>query len=234
MEDYLEMANETRTYELTAKPREITGKASRKVRRRGMIPGVVYGHNVKSQSVQVSKKEFEHVYMRAGSTTLVDLTVGDDNKSRKVFIHEVQRGAVHHDLRHVDFLVVNLLEEMIVSIPLALVGESPAVEKNEGLLLQQTEHILVKALPTNIPSSIEVDISGLDEVGKSIHVSDLPIPESVTLMTPSDELVVRINELSRAQAEEVAEAEAAAEEASADAAEAAEAEAETENDETGQ
>src|SRR5690349_12775094 len=104
MEDYLEMANETKTYELTAQPREITGKARQKVRRRGLIPGVVYGHNVQSQSVQVSKKEFEYVYLRAGSTNLVDLTIGGDTKSRKVFIHEVQRGAVHHDLRHVDFL----------------------------------------------------------------------------------------------------------------------------------
>jgi large subunit ribosomal protein L25 len=228
------MAKETKTYELTAEPREITGKASRKLRRQGLIPGVVYGHNVKSQSVQVSTKEFAHTYLRAGSTTLVDLTVGDGNQPHKVFIHEVQRSAVKHDPIHVDFLVVNLLEEMIVSIPLVLVGESPAVEKNEGLLLQQTEHVMVKALPMNIPSSIEVDISGLDEVGKGIHVSDLTIPENVTLMTPSEELVVRINELSRAQAEEAAEAEAAAEEASAEAAEAAESGAGTEAGEASQ
>ncbi len=162
------MPNETKTYELTAEPREITGKASRKVRRQGLIPGVVYGHKVDSISVQVPKKEFEHVYLRAGSTNLVDLIVGDGNKSRKVFIHEVQRNAVNHDLTHIDFMVVNLLEEMTVSIPLVLVGELPAVQKNEGLLLQQTEHVMVKALPTDIPSSIEVDISGLDEGGQ-IH-----------------------------------------------------------------
>ena len=225
------MAKETKTFELTAKPRTITGKASRKVRRRGLIPGVVYGHRVESQSVQVPRKEFEHIYLRAGSTNLVDLTVGDGKTSHKVFIHDVQRNAVNHELLHVDFLVVNLREEMTVNVPILLVGESPAVEKNEGLLLQQTEHVLIKALPANIPSSIEVDISGLDEVGKGIHVSDLKLPENVTLMTPPDELVVRINELSRAQAEEVAEAEAAAEEASAEAAEATEA---AESEETGQ
>jgi large subunit ribosomal protein L25 len=220
------MANETKTYELTAEPREITGKASRKVRRQGLIPGVVYGHKVESMSVQVPKKEFEHVYLRAGSTNLIDLTVGDGNTSHKVFIHDVQRNAVSHDLTHIDFMVVNLREEMTVSIPLVLVGESPAVEKNEGLLLQQTEHVMVKALPMDIPSSIEVDISGLDEVGKAIRISDLQIPENVTLMTPPDELVVRINELSRAQAEDMAEVAAASEEASAESTEATEAEAE--------
>jgi large subunit ribosomal protein L25 len=196
-----------------------------------LIPGVVYGHRVEPQSVQVPRKEFDHIYLRAGSTSLVDLTVGDGNQARKVFIHNVQRNAVNHDPIHVDFMVVNLTEEMTVNVPILLVGESPAVERNEGLLLQQTEHVLVKALPANIPSSIEVDISGLDEVGKGIHVSDLKIPENVTLMTPSEELVVRINELSRAQAEEVAEAEAAAEEASAEAAEAA---GTAESEETGQ
>jgi large subunit ribosomal protein L25 len=215
------MAKETKTFELVAEPRVITGKASRKVRRQGLIPGVVYGHRVEPQSVQVPRKEFDHIYLRAGSTSLVDLRVGDGNQARKVFIHNVQRNAVNHDPIHVDFMVVNLTEEMTVNVPILLVGESPAVERNEGLLLQQTEHVLVKALPANIPSSIEVDISGLDEVGKGIHVSDLKLPENVTLMTPSEELVVRINELSRAQAEEVAEAEAAAEEASAEAAEAA-------------
>jgi large subunit ribosomal protein L25 len=218
MEDNLEMANETKKHELTAEPREITGKASQKLRREGLIPGTVYGHNVKAQSVQVPKKELERVYLRAGSTSLIDLTVGDSNKPRKVFIHEVQRDAVHHDLRHVDFMVVNLTEEMTVSVPITLVGEAPAVLKNEGLLLQQTEHVQLRALPTNIPSAIEVDISGLDEVGKGIHISDLNIPENVTLMTPPNELVVRINELSRAQAEEVEAAEAAAEEAAAEAA----------------
>jgi large subunit ribosomal protein L25 len=189
------MANETKTYGLTAEPREITGKASRKVRRQGLIPGIVYGHKIEPQSVQVSKKEFDHVYLRAGSTSLVDLSVGEGSTPRKVFIHEVQRNAVSHDPIHIDFMVVNLLEEMTVSVPVVLVGESPAVERNEGLLIHQTEHINLRALPMNIPPSIEADISGLDEVGKAIHVSDLTLPENVTLLTPEDELVARINEM---------------------------------------
>ncbi|MEO8287988.1 MAG: 50S ribosomal protein L25 [Chloroflexota bacterium] len=218
------MANETKTYELVAEPREITGKASRKVRRAGMLPAVVYGHNVTSQSLQVPKKEFEQVYLRAGSNTLVDLKVGDGEPARKVFIHDVQRTAVSHDLTHVDFLVVNLREEMTASVPVVLVGESPVVQNNEGVLIHQTEYIQIKALPTDIPPSIEVDISVLDEIGKSIHVSDLKLPENVTLLTPEDDLIARVNEL-RITAEEVAEEEAAEAERE-EAAEAAEAEAE--------
>src|SRR3954466_8541700 len=149
------MANDTKTYALTAEPREITGKASQKVRRQGLIPGVVYGHNVQSQSVQVPRKEFEQVYLRVGRTSLCDLCIGAGSKPRKVFIHEVQRSAVHYDLIHVDFVVVNLLEEMTVNVPIVLVGEAPAAEKGEGLLLHQTEYLVIKALPMNIPPMIE-------------------------------------------------------------------------------
>jgi len=206
------MANERKTHELTAEPRAITGKASSKVRRRGLVPGVVYGHNVKSQSVQVSKKELEHVYLRAGSTTLVDLTVGKGSTPEKVFIHDVQRDAVHHNLMHVDFMVVNLTEEMTVNVQIVLVGEAPAVANKEGLLLHQTEHVTIKALPANIPQLFEVDISSLDEVGKAVHVSDLEIPENVTLVTPEDELIAKIGDLPVMEVEEVEEeAEEAAE-----------------------
>lgn len=211
------MAKESKTYELAAEPREITGKASRKVRRQGLIPGVVYGHRVEPESVQVPRKEFEHVYLRAGSNTLVDLSVGESGKPRKVFIHDVQRNPVNHDPIHVDFMVVNLREEMTASIPIVLVGESPVVAKREGLLLTQTEHVMVKALPMNIPPIIEVDISGLDEMDKAIHVSDLELPENVTLLTPTDELVAKIAELPIIPVEEEVEAEEAPEAAEAEA-----------------
>ena len=155
----------------------------------------------------------------------MDLTVGKDGKPEKVFIHDVQRDAVHHNLTHVDFMVVNLREEMTVNVPIVLVGEAPAVEKKEGLLLHQMEHVTVRTLPTNIPPLLEVDISGLDEVGKAIHVSDLEIPENVTLLTSEDDLIAKITDL---PVEEVVEVEEEAEEEAAEGAEGAEGEAEGE------
>lgn len=203
------MANDNKTYELVAQPRTITGKANGRIRRRGLVPAVMYGHEVQSQSIQVRKKEFDHVYLRAGSTTLVDLAVGDAGKARKVFIHEVQRNPVNNDVKHIDFMVVNLLEEMSVSVPVVLVGESPIVAKHEGLLLHMAEHIMLKALPMNIPSTIEADISGLTEIDQAIHVSDLKLPDNVTLLSSEDELVAKITEMPLAEEIEVAEEEAA-------------------------
>jgi len=210
------MATEHKTYELIVEPRESTGKGSKKLRRQELVPGVVYGHRVEAQSVQVPQRELERVYLRAGSNSLVDLKVGERAVPRKVFIHEVQRDPVSHSVQHVDFIVVNLTEEMTASVPLVIVGEAPAVDRGEGRLMQATDHVQVRALPMELPPIIEVDISGLEAVDDSIHVSDLTIPGNVTLLTSGEELVVKITELA---AEEVVEEEAAAEGAEAEAGE---------------
>ncbi|HET9494570.1 MAG TPA: 50S ribosomal protein L25 [Chloroflexia bacterium] len=213
------MANETKTHTLEVEPRELTRKANKQLRRQDILPGVVYGHNVEPANVQMSRREFENVYLRAGSTSLVDLKIGGD-KSRKVFIHDVQRGATNHQLSHVDFMVVNLEEDITVSVPLVLTGESPLVESKEGMLIHQTEHLSVRALPMEIPPVIEVDISTLVELDQAIHVSDLDIPSNVQVLTPMDELIVKVTEMPMMHVEEEVEEAEEAEEAAEAAAEA--------------
>ena len=196
-----------KTYSLVVEPRDQQKKASRKLNREGLVPGVVYGHNVDSEAVQVTQREFDRVYLRAGSNSLVDLSVGEGAEARKVFIHQVQRNPRTHTVRHVDFLVVNLREEITSTVPLVHVGESPIVANNEGVLLSQLDHVLVRALPMDLPSLIEVDMTVLDEIGKSIHVSDLTIPANVTLLTSPEDMVARVVEmqLEPEEAEEEAE-----------------------------
>ncbi|MDQ3931031.1 MAG: 50S ribosomal protein L25 [Chloroflexota bacterium] len=201
-----------KTYSLVVEPREQQKKASRKLNRAGLVPGVVYGHNVSAQPVQVEQREFDRVYLRAGSNSLVDLSVGQGAEARKVFIHDVQRDPRTHSVRHVDFMVVNLREEITSTVPLVHVGESPIVANNEGVLITQLDHIQVRCLPMDLPSLIEVDMSALDEIGKSLHVSDLTIPDNVTLLTSPDEMIVKVTEL-QLEPEVVEEAEEEAEEA---------------------
>lgn len=201
-----------KTYSLVVEPRDQQKKASRKLSREGLVPGVVYGHNVESVPVQVSRREFDRVYLRAGSNSLVDLSLGEGAEARKVFIHDVQRDPSTHTVRHIDFMVVNLREEITSTVPLVHVGESPIIANNEGVLLSQLDHVLVRALPMDLPSLIEVDMSVLDEIGKSIHVSDLVIPENVTLLTSPDEMVAKVVEM-QLEPEEVEEAPEEAEEA---------------------
>jgi large subunit ribosomal protein L25 len=203
------MATEHKTYELVVQPREISGRGGKKLRRQDLVPGTVYGHHVDAESVQVSQRELDRVYMRAGSNSLVDLKIGEDATARKVFIYKVQRDPVTHSLRHVDFMVVNLLEEITTAVPVVLVGEAPAVTRKEGLLLHGVDRVQVRALPADLPSLLEADVSGLEAVDDAIHVSDLTIPGNVTLLTGGDELVAKITNL---PVEEVVEVEEAAEE----------------------
>lgn len=201
--------SDRKTYELVVEAREQEKKISRKLRREGQVPGVVYGHNVPSVPVQVERRELDRVYLRAGSNSLVDLRVGQGNESRKVFIHEVQRDPQTHNIRHVDFLAVNLREEITSTVPLAFLGESPIVANNEGVLLTQLDHVLVRSLPMDLPSQIEVDLSALDEIGKSLHVSDLAIPANVALLTSPEEMVAKVTEMQlEPEVEEEAEEEA--------------------------
>jgi large subunit ribosomal protein L25 len=211
------MANEHKTYELIVEPRSIIGKKTKQLRRQQLLPAVVYGHNVEAQAVQVSLREMERVYLRAGSNGLVDLKVGQDSPPRKVFIHNIQRDPVTHNLWHIDFLEVNLREEMTATVQLVMIGESPAVERKEGVLLQALDHVQVRALPADLPPVIEVDISSLEEVDQAIHVSDLTLPPNVAMVTHEEELVAKVTALRAAEAEEVEEAAEGAEaEAGAD------------------
>ena len=226
------MANDKKTYEIVAQPRTITGKASRTLRRENLIPAVVYGPKMDTENLQVATRDFDLVYLRAGSNNLVDLKVGDGGTARKVFIHEVQRNPVNHAVTHIDFVAVNLREEMTINVPLVLVGESPIVENHEGLLLFQIEHVTVRALPMNVPSLIEVDISGLTEIDQTIRVGDLDIPDNVTLVTHAEDPVVKITAMPVIE-EEVVEAEEAAEAEAAEGEEAGEAsEASSDEDES--
>jgi large subunit ribosomal protein L25 len=201
-----------KTYELTVEPRDILGKRTHQLRRQGRIPAVVYGHRVEPTPVQVDSKELERVYLRAGNNSLVDLHVGEGAAAQKVFIHNVQRDPVKHLLSHVDFMVVNLREEITTTVPIVLVGESPAVRAGEGILIHPVDHLQIRTLPTSIPQLLEVDISGLDEVDKAIYVSDIEVPGNVQVLSPAEELVAKVS-MVREEPEEVEAAEAAAEEA---------------------
>src|SRR5436309_1707214 len=145
------MANgKQKTYELIVQPRDIVGKQTAKLRRQGRVPAVVYGHSIEPTSVVVDHKELERVYLHAGNNSLVDLKIGDGASAQKVFIHQVQRDPVSHNLRHVDFMVVNLTEEITTAVQIILVGEAPAVRNGDGMLMHPTDHIQIRTLPANV------------------------------------------------------------------------------------
>jgi len=190
--------------------RTAVGKQAQILRREGILPGVVYGYKMEALPIQVDRRTFEHVYRRAGATTLIDLRIDAGAGSTKVFVHEVTRDPVHHVLTHVDFMAVNMSQPITADVAIVLVGEAPAVQAEDGIVLQQLEALHVRALPDRLPANVEVDISGLTELGQALHVSDLHLPADVEVLADPDTEIVHIG-APRVVAEEAAEAGEAAE-----------------------
>lgn len=191
---------------LTAQLRDVTGKKVAVLRKQELVPATVYGHEVKSVSLSLPLKEFLKIYSQAGKTGLIDLKWGSDAKS--VLISNIQFHPLTRQPLNVEFHAVKLTEKIKANVPLVVVGESAAVSSNVGLLLQTLNEVEVEALPTDLPEKIEVDISNLAEIDQQLTVGDLKVPQGVEMVTPKEELVVKVvpavSEEAKKEAEEAA------------------------------
>jgi large subunit ribosomal protein L25 len=197
---------------LKAKNRELVGKAARRLRHEGLLPAVVYGQGAKPRNLELDEREFSRVFSRAGHTQLVDLVV-ESGRPNKVLIKDVQLSPRKNSPIHVDFHQLSLREKIQIEVPLAFVGEAPGVRLGYGDLLPLAQSLRVETLPTNIPESIEVDVSGLAEADATIHVSDLTLPEGVSAVEDGDTPLVKVQpHRVSAEGEEAGEATEASEE----------------------
>lgn len=176
---------------ITAEPRKVLGKKVKKLRSEGILPGNIFGKDMKSYSLQLVDKDFRKLFKEAGETGVVEVKVKD--KTYSVLINTVQKHPVTGKTLHVDFHKVNLKEKITANVPLKLTGESPAEKSGVGLLLQTINEIEVESLPTDIPSQVEIDVSHLAEIGNSIHISDLKIDKAkVAVKNSPDDVVVTV------------------------------------------
>ena len=175
--------------QLQADRREAFGKKVRRLRRDGMVPGNVYGLNMDPIPLTMEGREFIAVHQRAGSTGVIDLAVNGAD-SLPVLVQEVQHDPPTSRVLHVSFLQVDLTKPVSAMVPVALVGQSPALELG-GIVIQHMNEVSVSALPDDIPESFVVDVSVLADIDHALLVSDLETPEGVTIEAESDDLVVR-------------------------------------------
>jgi len=196
-------------YKLEAAARE--GGKPRHLRRQGRIPAVVYGRRRASQAISVDALGFNQVAEHGGNI-LINLVLPDGQDT--VMVKDIQRDPLRGRIVHVDFLAVSLDEVLTASVPLTIIGDD-AVTEAGGIVQHQMREVEVECLPTDVPSHIIVDVSQL-RIGDHITAGDLAIPESVKLLTASDEIIITVI------APRVAEAEQAAEEEPAEAKEDAE------------
>jgi len=205
--------------QLSAAAREVHGKSVKHLRQKGIVPAVVFGHGVASSSIQVDAHEFELLRRRTGRNTLLDLSL-DGTKAVPVLVHDIQEHPVTRKTLHIDLLVVRMTEELTVDVAINLIGESTAVERMGGVMLQLRNSVQVRALPDHLPQSVELDITPLEDFEQVLHVSDIVLPADVTLVTDRGEAIARVQ---APRVEEAApapeEGEAAGEEAGAGAGE---------------
>ncbi|PIQ72176.1 50S ribosomal protein L25 [Candidatus Roizmanbacteria bacterium CG_4_10_14_0_2_um_filter_36_35] len=177
---------------LELKNRELTGKKAKKLRKEGLILANIYGPEFKSQSVSVDSKVFAKTYRTARETAVVYLKLNKDEIP--VLIKNIQKHPVTDMILHVDFRKIDLKKKIQTGVPIKVVGASEAVSQKAGVLLIQSETILVEALPQNIPSHIEVNISIIKDIGQEIKVADLKKSDRYEIKTSPEKVVVSVVE----------------------------------------
>ena len=206
---------------LIAERRPVSGKeVAKKVRAAGQVPAVLYGHGMDPVSIAVNARELTHLLHRGGANVLIDLEI--DGKPQLALAREIQRDHIKGQYVHVDFIAVRRDERITVAVPVRPTGEAPGV-KAGGVLEHHLWEVQVECLARSVPEAIDVDISELN-VGDSLRVADLVLPEDMTLVSTEDELVLAVV-VPQARAVEELPAEAAEGEVPAEAAEGAPAEA---------
>ena len=198
---------------------------ARRLRADGKIPAVVYGHGMDPISVSVDRRELRQALSgAAGMNTILDLTV--EGTVYPSLIKDIQRHPVKRSVQHIDFIQVNLNEEIVVSIPIHLEGEAKDVSANGGLVDLSMQELQVRTTPRNIPDSVIIDVSEMT-MDTVIRVEDIPLPSGVVAEADADTPVVTVltmrtpvldaeEEAAEAAAAEGAEGEGGAAESAAD------------------
>lgn len=178
---------------LAAKKREVNGtSASKRLRREGVVPAVVYGSKQRAYMIQVKESNFADVFRKQSSANfLVNLEIeGADEKSKLAFVQDVQRNAMTGGFVHIDFQAVSDDELISATVPIHLIGECEGV-KEGGLLEHLLHSIEIQCKPGDLPRDIVHDVSELG-VGESIKVGQLNLPDGVTPKMDEDVLVALV------------------------------------------
>ena len=179
------------TIDLSARPRTVLGKKVKRLRREGIVPANIYGHNVTSTAIEAPHLELRRVIRSAGHTGLVRINLDGERAPRTTVIRSIQRKFTTGDVIHVDFQEVSLTEKMTVRVPVMLIGTAPVSDLG-GLVVQILDHVEVECLPGDIPSHFEADISGMIEMTSQVQARDLPLPENVTLLSDDTLLIASV------------------------------------------
>jgi large subunit ribosomal protein L25 len=181
---------------LTVQTRTQVGRnAIKRVRKEGLIPGVIYGVGQEPINLEVNRRQLSTVLAHSSSENILlelEIVDGDNKRNSLAMIQEVQHHPIQRQILHVDFHAVSATEKITAEVPIETVGEPIGVKTNGGLLEHNLRDLEVECLPGDLPDRIEVDVTGLD-INQSIHVKDLKLPPGVEAVTDGDLTVVAVS-----------------------------------------
>ncbi len=185
---------------LSAKIRKELGKKVKTLRKKGVLPGILYGPEIKKAlPLELDCKAFEKVYREAGESSLISLEVEKDKFL--VLIHDLKMDPLEEKPIHIDFYQPRLDKEAEVTIPIIFEGESMAVKELGGTLVKSISELEVKALPQKLPHEIKVDIGSLKTFEDHISVKDLKLPEGVKILKDLEEIIASVSPLEKIEEE---------------------------------
>lgn len=201
------------THNLQAEKRTKSGsKASRDFRAQGKMPAVVYGPTKETESILINAKEFEKIWSEAGESTVLNLS--GLGKEVSVLIQDVSFDPLYNVPTHADFYAVQTDVMVDVEVPLEFIGVAPAEKELGGTLLKVMHTLSIEALPKDLPSEIQIDISSLATFDDQLQVKDIVLPQGVIADADPEEVIAlvqapREEEVFETEPAEVAEVEVA-------------------------
>ncbi len=189
---------------IKADRREIVGKHVKSVRREGKLPAILYGKHISPIPVALDWRVASRVLGHLTTSSLVVIDLGDETHT--ALVREKQRNHMTGALLHVDFQVISMTEVLRTKVSVTIIGEAPAIKTYSGILVTNVDQLEVECLPVDLPERIEVNVTGLTEIGSAFHVSDLKLSDKIKILDDLDTVIAVVT----AQAMEEAEVTAAA------------------------
>jgi len=173
---------------------------SKKIRKEGSIPAVLYGKDIDVKNIQIDTKEFKEILRSEGRNAIVDIEL--DGESYFAMLKDVQTNPISNNIIHLEFYNIDRSQKVEVTIPIRLVGKE--ISKIEGAVVHQLDEVEIRCPSTKIPRQIELDISEL-VLGHSLHVSDLEDIEDIEILNDPDEMIVSVTTIDEEPEDELEE-----------------------------
>lgn len=173
--------------ELKAAIRKETGRKVKPLRKGGVLPAVIYGDGVATQSLSIVYKDFEKAWKQAGESTLIELDVA--GKVHNVLIHDIVEDPMKGTFVHADFYAVRMDRVIRTKVPLEFIGESYAVKNEGGILVKVAHELEVEALPKDLPRELTADISSMLVLEARLLVKDIKLPKGVKIIADENEVI---------------------------------------------